>query len=151
MQDNRIVYGGGAAEISCGIAVSTEADKISSIEQYAYRAFADALESVPLALAENSGLSPIDTLTQVRARQIKENNPALGIDCMLVGTNGKLFCLFVIFIFLFIKMFYFCLDMKEQNVIETLHSKKQQIILAAQLVKMILKIDDVRVPGENFD
>lgn len=101
MQDNRIVYGGGAAEISCGIAVSTEADKISSIEQYAYRAFADALESVPLALAENSGLSPIDTLTQVRARQIKENNPALGIDCMLVGTNGKLFCLFVIFIFLY--------------------------------------------------
>lgn len=96
MQDNRIVYGGGAAEISCGIAVSTEADKISSIEQYAYRAFADALESVPLALAENSGLSPIDTLTQVRARQIKENNPALGIDCMLVGTNGKLFCSFVI-------------------------------------------------------
>lgn len=43
------------------------------------------------------------------------------------------------------------LDMKAQNVIETLHSKKQQIILAAQLVKMILKIDDVRVPGENFD
>jgi len=107
VQDNRIVYGGGAAEISCAIAVSTEADKISSIEQYAYRAFADALESVPLALAENSGLSPIDTLTQVRARQIKENNPALGIDCMLVGTNGKLFCLFVKFIFhtLFIKMF----------------------------------------------
>lgn len=89
VQDNRIVYGGGAAEIACAIAVSTEADKISSIEQYAYRAFADALESVPLALAENSGLSPIDTLTQVRARQIKENNPALGIDCMLVGTNGK--------------------------------------------------------------
>lgn len=91
MQDNRIVYGGGAAEISCGIAISSEADKISSIEQYAYRAFADALESVPLALAENSGLSPIDTLTQVRARQIKEKNPALGIDCMLVGTNGNLF------------------------------------------------------------
>jgi len=42
------------------------------------------------------------------------------------------------------------IDMKEQNVIETLHSKKQQIILAAQLVKMILKIDDVRVPGEDF-
>lgn len=91
VQDNRIVYGGGAAEISCAIAISNEADKISSIEQYAYRAFADALESIPLALAENSGLSPIDTLTQVRARHEKEKNPALGIDCMLVGTNGKLF------------------------------------------------------------
>ena len=36
------------------------------------------------------------------------------------------------------------IDMKEQHVIETLHGKKQQISLATQLVRMILKIDDVR-------
>ena len=36
------------------------------------------------------------------------------------------------------------LDMKEQHVIETLHGKKQQISLATQLVRMILKIDDIR-------
>ena len=34
--------------------------------------------------------------------------------------------------------------------IETLHSKKQQIMLATQLVKMILKIDDVRSPAESM-
>lgn len=62
--------------------------QISSLEQYAFRAFSDALESVPLALAENSGLSPIHTLTEVKARQVKERNPALGIDCMLKGTSG---------------------------------------------------------------
>ena len=45
--------------------------------------------------------------------------------------------IFAIFIFFFI-------DMKEQHVIETLHGKKQQISLATQLVRMILKIDDVR-------
>ncbi|KAF4522648.1 hypothetical protein B566_EDAN011047 [Ephemera danica] len=84
---------------------------ISSLEQYAFRGFAEALECVPMALAENSGLSPIHTLTEVKARQIKEKNAALGIDCMLKGT---------------------C-DMKEQHVIETLHSKKQQIVLATQL------------------
>ena len=28
VQDNRVVYGGGAAEISCAIAVSQEADKV---------------------------------------------------------------------------------------------------------------------------
>lgn len=39
--------------------------------------------------------------------------------------------------------------MKVQNVIETLHSKKQQIMLATQLVKMILKIDDVRSPADG--
>jgi Chaperonin GroEL (HSP60 family) len=66
--------------------------QISSLEQYAFRAFSDALESVPLALAENSGLSPIHTLTEVKARQVKENNPALGIDCMLRGTSGMYDC-----------------------------------------------------------
>jgi len=40
-------------------------------------------------------------------------------------------------------------DMKKQNVIETLTSKTQQILLATQLVKMILKIDDVRSPNDN--
>jgi len=97
------------------------------LEQYAFRAFADALESIPLALAENSGLSPIHTLTDVKARQVAENNAALGIDCLCKGTP----------------------DMKEQHVIETLHSKKQQILLATQVVKMILKIDDVRSPDDG--
>lgn len=55
VQDNRVVYGGGAAEIACAIATSKEADKISSLEQYAFRAFSEALESIPMALAENSG------------------------------------------------------------------------------------------------
>jgi chaperonin GroEL (HSP60 family) len=39
--------------------------------QYAIRSFADALDAVPLALAENSGLLPIDTLTAVKAQQVK--------------------------------------------------------------------------------
>jgi len=126
VRNNKIVYGGGAAEIACSLAVSEEADKISTIEQYAFRAFADALENIPLALAENSGVSPIHTLTEVKARQVAEKNPALGIDCMNKDTY----------------------DMKAQRVIETLHSKKQQILLATQLVKMILKIDDIRTQGE---
>ena len=37
--------------------------------------------------------------------------------------------------------------MKKQHVIETLIGKKQQISLATQLVKMILKIDDIRIQG----
>ena len=41
--------------------------------------------------------------------------------------------------------------MKEQMVIESMHSKKQQILLATQLVKMILKIDDIRAPGQPFE
>jgi len=126
VRDNRVVYGGGASEISCALAVSKEADNIKTIEQYAFRAFADALEQVPLALAENCGLPPIETLTDIKSRQVSENNAALGVNCMEMGTN----------------------DMKEQYVIETLHSKKSQIMLATQLVKMILKIDDIRSPAD---
>lgn len=127
VRNDKIVYGGGAAEISCALAVAAEADKICTLEQYAYRAFADALEVIPMALAENSGHSPIDNLTVVKAEQARTNNPALGIDCNSTGTN----------------------DMKVQHVIESLHSKKQQILLSTQLVKMILKIDDIRTPGET--
>jgi len=126
VRDNRIVYGGGAAEIACSIAVGKEADKIKSIEQYSFRAFADALEAIPLSLAENSGLDPIQTLTETKASQVANKNSAIGVNCLDKGTN----------------------DMKKQNVIESLHSKKSQILLATQLVKMILKIDDVRSFGE---
>ena len=88
IKDNRIVYGGGAPEIACSIAVQAVADLTPGLEQYAIRAFGDALEDVPLALAENSGLSPISTLAEVKAAQIKENNPRLGVDCLDKGTNG---------------------------------------------------------------
>ncbi|CAN4124071.1 unnamed protein product [Withania somnifera] len=126
IRHNSIVYGGGSAEISCSIAVEAAADKHPGVEQYAIRAFADALDSVPMALAENSGLQPIETLSAVKAQQIKENNPCCGIDCNDVGTN----------------------DMREQNVFETLIGKQQQILLATQVVKLILKIDDVISPSE---
>ena len=70
---------------------SKEADKIKTIEQYAFRAFADALEAVPLALAENSGLDPINTLTEIKASQVAQNNAALGVNCNDRSTNGKTF------------------------------------------------------------
>ncbi|EMD33947.1 hypothetical protein CERSUDRAFT_117475 [Gelatoporia subvermispora B] len=124
--DNRVVYGGGAADISCSIAVAKAADEIPSIEQYAMRAFASALDSVPLALAENSGLSPIETLADVKSRQVKEGKSTLGIDCLGKDEN----------------------DMKKQFVYDPLISKRQQYLLATQLVRAVLKIDDVIVAGE---
>jgi T-complex protein 1 subunit epsilon len=147
IRDNRIVYGGGSAEIACrcasgvlcvpavgiaaaaaapftpprpacSIAVSAEADRTTGMEQYALRAFADALEDIPMALAENSGLSPITTLSDAKAGQLRDANPRLGIDCMGTGSS----------------------DMRTQKVFETLRGKQQQLLLATQLVKMILKV-----------
>ena len=125
IRDNRIVYGGGAAEIACSLKVAEEADKCNTIEQYAMRAFADALEMTPAALSENSGLQPIETVAAVKAMQVCEGKPYLGVDCLQRGTN----------------------DMKEQKVFETLIGKQQQLNLATQVVRMILKIDDVIQPG----
>jgi T-complex protein 1 subunit epsilon len=125
IKDNRVVYGGGSAEISCGLAVSSYADTVSGIEQYAIRAFADALEDIPMALAENAGLQSIAEVTTVKSRQIAEGNPRLGIDCNQIGD----------------------LDMKNHLVYETLIGKQQQVQLATQVVKMILKIDDVLMYG----
>ncbi|KAF9468029.1 chaperonin Cpn60/TCP-1 family [Collybia nuda] len=127
--DNRVVYGGGAADISCAIAVSKAADEIPSIEQYAMRAFASALDAIPLALAENSGLSPIETLANVKSRQINEGDSKLGIDCNGRGQN----------------------DMKKQFVYDPLISKRQQYLLATQLVRAVLKIDDVITAGQAED
>jgi T-complex protein 1 subunit epsilon len=126
VRDNRVVYGGGAAEIACSLAVSQAADKVSTIEQYAMRAFADALDAIPTALAENSGFSASQTVAMVKSKQVTENNPRLGIDCNSVGT----------------------FDMREQHVFDPLISKMQQLLLATQVVKMILKIDDVIKKGE---
>jgi hypothetical protein len=53
------------------------------------RAFADALDCVPMALAQNSGLSPIETLASIKSRQVKEKNTRLGVDCMQTGSSGE--------------------------------------------------------------
>lgn len=126
IRDNRIVYGGGSIEIACSNLAAETADQIPGVEQYAVRGFSAALDNVVMALAENCGLPPIETLANVKSRQIKEGNQYLGIDCMEAGTN----------------------DMREQSVYEALASKIQQFQHATQMVKMILKIDDTISPVE---
>ena len=66
VKNNLVVGGGGATELAASIAVANEADKIKGVEQYAVRAFADALEEIPLTLAENSGYSPIEYVSKLR-------------------------------------------------------------------------------------
>ncbi len=99
------------------IAVEDSANAVSGLEQYAVRAFAEALEAVPIALAENrcdvnagvgfhrcgllkwlcgdccSGLQPIATLAALRAAQKATNNAHLGVDCMDAGARLSVACL----------------------------------------------------------
>ncbi|GAV55444.1 hypothetical protein ZYGR_0AV00750 [Zygosaccharomyces rouxii] len=127
VKDSRVVYGGGAAEVSMSLSVSEEADKQRGIGQYAFRAFAQALDTVPMILAENSGLDPIETLTSLKSKQLKEQTSKVGVDCLGKGTN----------------------DMRELFVVDPFIGKKQQILLASQLCRMILKIDNVIISGKD--
>ena len=124
IKDPKIVYGGGAAEISCSLYVAEKADNIPTIQQYAIRAFAEALDIIPLLLAENSGYNGIEYLANLKSKQKIEKNPCLGVDCMKKGT----------------------FNMMRQEVYEGYNSKKKQIELATQICKMILKIDEIIKP-----
>ena len=130
VRDNRVVYGGGAAEIACSLAVEDAAVQTPGLEQYAMRAFAEALDAVPMALAENSGLNPIATLAEVKSQQVKNGADArgrLGVDCMSGGSN----------------------NMKDAFVIDPLIGKRQQLMLATQLCRMVLKVNNVIVSGSG--
>ncbi|KRY37926.1 T-complex protein 1 subunit epsilon [Trichinella spiralis] len=127
IKDDRIVYGGGSAEISCALKLCSEAEKAEGLEQYSFRAFSQALEDIPLALAENAGLLPMQTLADLKAVHVRENKPHFGVPC-LANSVG---------------------DMKAEKVFETLIGKKQQVMLATQVARMILRIDDVRSMSDN--
>mmetsp|Transcript_99702 Transcript_99702/g.137076 ORF Transcript_99702/g.137076 Transcript_99702/m.137076 type:complete len:278 (-) Transcript_99702:142-975(-) len=103
IKNNNIVGGGGATELACSLAVSREADKIKGVEQYAVRAFADALEEIPLTLAENSGFDPISYVSKVKEEQVSDDNPFIGVDANQKGTT----------------------NMYEQKIFESVLSKKQ--------------------------
>ena len=126
IKDPRIVYGGGAAEAWCSTGVAEKADSTSTIDQYAIRGFAEALDQIPIALAENSGYNGIEYLANLKALQKKDYNPCLGVDCLRKGT----------------------MNMMGQGVYEGFNSKRQQFQLATQACKMIVKIDDVIKPHD---
>ena len=130
VRDNRVVYGGGASEIACSLAVEDAAVQTAGLEQYAMRAFAEALDTIPMTLAENSGLNPIATLAEIKSQQVKAGSSyrgKLGVDCMAGGSN----------------------DMKEAFVIDPLIGKRQQLQLATQLCRMVLKVNNVIVSGAD--
>jgi chaperonin GroEL (HSP60 family) len=115
-----IVAGGGAPETFAATKIRSWAKSLQGREQLAAEKFAEALESIPLALSENAGMDPIDTLTHLRAKQIK-GEKWTGIDVMK-GKVGNL---------------------KSTDIIEPLAVKHQIVSAATEAACMILRIDDV--------
>ena len=115
-----VVAGGGAPEAYVAAQLKRWADSFDGREQLAIKKFAEALESIPLTIAENAGMDPIDTMATLRARQ-GQGNIWTGID----ARNTRIE------------------DMQQLDVIEPVAVKEQITKSAAEAACMILRIDDV--------
>ena len=121
-----VVAGGGAPEAYVANELRQWSSSQEGRAQLAVQKFADALDAIPLNLAENAGMDPIDTMTELRAGQSK-GNKWTGVDCR----NTKV------------------TDMFKQNVLEPLVVKQQIIKSATEVASMILRIDDVIASGKS--
>ena len=74
-----LIAGGGAPEIELSLQLNDYANTLTGMEQYCFRAFAEALEVIPITLAENAGLNPIATVTELRNKH-SEGEKTAGIN-----------------------------------------------------------------------
>jgi len=118
---NKIVFGGGAIEAELAKTLRRYASRVGGREQLAVEAFADALEAIPMTLAENAGLDQIDIMVALRAAHEKKTGLAAGVDVY----TGKV------------------KDMSKLGVLEPTKVKEQAIRSAAEAASMILRVDDV--------
>jgi thermosome len=122
VEDGKAVPGGGAPEIELSLRLANYASSVGGREQLAIEAFAQAMEVVPWALAENAGLDAMDVVIKLKsAHEGKKANKNAGLDLV----NGE------------------PIDMLKENVIEPLRVKTQAVKSATEVANMILRIDDV--------
>ncbi len=113
--------GGGAVEAAIAKKLREYATKVGGREQLAIEAFADSMEIVPKALAENAGLESIDILVALRSAHEKPKGHLMGVNVF----SGKI------------------IDTYKTGVIEPVRVKEQAIKSATEAASMILRIDDV--------
>lgn len=88
-----LIAGGGAPEIEVAVQLAQYSHTLTGMEAYGVRAFADALEIIPSTLAENAGLNPIATVTELRNRHVQGEHTA-GINVRKVSCSLLCCCLF---------------------------------------------------------
>jgi len=122
IEDGKYVVGGGSAEMAISSAVQDYAVKIGGREQLAIQAFAEALEAIPKALAENAGMDAIDTLVTLRNKHKgSKEGTNFGVDVL----KGKVD------------------DVEKEGILEPAKVKKQAISSATETARLVLRIDDI--------
>lgn len=116
-----LIAGGGAPEIAIAQALSHKSRSLTGTEAICWKAFADAMEVIPTTLAENAGLNSIKVVTDLRHRhEFGEKNAGVSIRSGGVKNN-----------------------IADENVLQPLLVSTSAVELAAETVKMILRIDDI--------
>ena len=115
-----ILPGGGAPEEYVATNLRGWAKTLSGREQLAVEKYAEAIESIPIALARNAGMNPIDAITQLRAKH-SSGEKYVGVNV----NNGTIE------------------NMEELDIIEPVKVKEQVIKSATETANMILRIDNV--------
>jgi len=115
-----VVAGGGAPEEYLASRLKDWADRFEGREQLAIKKYAEALEIIPLTIAENAGMDPINTMVTLRAKQ-SQGKQWTGID----ARNTRV------------------ADMYSLGILEPVVVKEQIIKSATEAACMILRIDDV--------
>ncbi|KAK4887636.1 hypothetical protein RN001_003907 [Aquatica leii] len=115
-----LIAGGGAPEIEVALKLASIADQTEGVDSICLRAYANALEIIPFTLAENAGLNPIQTVTELRNRHAKGETSA-GINVRKGAIS----------------------DILEENVVQPLLVSTSALTLATETVRSILKIDDI--------
>jgi archaeal chaperonin len=122
LEDGVVAPGGGATEIELAVRLRKWAPTVGGREQLAVEAFAQALESVPWALAENGGYDAINVLIDLRrAHDGAGANKNVGVN-LADGTAT---------------------DMWKLHVVEPVRVKRQALSSASEVANMVLRIDDV--------
>ncbi|CAD6571410.1 MAG: T-complex protein 1 subunit gamma [Alectoria sarmentosa] len=116
----RLSPGGGATEMAVSVRLAQMAKAVEGVQQWPYKAVAEAMEVIPRTLIQNSGSSPVRVLTKLRAKHA-EGGSTWGID----GDKGSL------------------VDMKEYGVWEPEAVKLQSIKTAVESACLLLRVDDI--------
>lgn len=120
VKQRALIAGGGAPEIELALQLAAQAQMVEGIDSYCLRAYANALEVIPFTLAENAGLNPIQTVTELRNRHAQGETMA--------GINVRKGCI---------------TNILEENVVQPLLVSTSAITLSTETVRSILKIDDI--------
>merc|ERR1719429_540588 len=115
-----LIAGGGAPETELYLKLMDYANTLVGADAYCFKAFAEALEVIPYTLAENAGLNPIATVTELRNRHAQGETMS-GINVRKGAITNIL----------------------EQNVLQPLLVSTSAISLASETVVSIMKIDDI--------